>query len=473
MHAATVRDEPWDGRRHEAKAGRISLSPDRRLQSGLTLALTWLGVLVMFVVPPPLLTEMGIPYDAPTGGFVFKLHPSTYLLLLAFLIALVERGNPVRAFGRSLGHQPAVAFYLFVEVLLIAYSVLRYGFSGAAFFIDSQLVPGILALLLARFDLDTLVRLFRFILVVLVVNAILGVGEQLLQERLIPLTVAGGVVLHEDVFRATALMGHPLANAAVMGFALFAFYAVRPPLLRAFLCLLGVVALLSFGGRTGFAVNVALLLLLVGVDLIGTLRRGESSYRLLTGGTVLALLLLGVVLVAVAFGGVGQRIIEKLTWDESASVRQVSFTVYRFLTPEQLLFGVSPDEILKLIARLGIGSEAATIENFWIVLSLQLGALFCALFAAGFLVFIVHLDRIGPVALRFGLFGFVLVASTSNSLSSKTAIFGMVVAIAHGTAAYRLRAAEADEPEPRRFPYPPTRQRTRSAPYPGPQPRDR
>ena len=208
-------------------AARVSLSPDRRSQLRATAGLAFLSVALTMVVSAPLLTVLGVPYDAPYGAFAFKLHPGTYVLAAAFALALAERGNPLAELGRSLAHQPAVALHLLAVALAAAYAVARYGPSGAAFFVDSLFAPGVLALLLARLDPGTLRRLFALVVGLLALNATLGVAEQLLQARLVPLTVLGGKALEEDVFRATALMGHPLANAVVTGFGLFAFYALR------------------------------------------------------------------------------------------------------------------------------------------------------------------------------------------------------------------------------------------------------
>jgi hypothetical protein len=148
--------------------------------------------------------------------------------------------------------------------------------------------------------------------------------------------------------------------------------------------------------------------------------------------------LAGTVLLAVTYGGVGERILGNLAWDRSAEVREVSLTVYRFLRPEQLLFGVSPDEIGGLMRRLGLDYPYETIENFWVVLSLQLGFPFFALFVAGFLALLLHLARISAAPIRLALVGFVLAASTNNSLSAKTAVLSVVVATIYGCAAYRL-----------------------------------
>lgn len=419
-------------------ADRVSLSPDRPSQSALVTWLTYLSVGLSLGVSAPLLTVLGIPYDAPTGNFVFKIHPGTYALGAAFALALAERGNPIAELWRSLAHQPAVAFYLLTDALVTGFSVARHGLSGAAFFVDAQLAPGVLALLLARLDLAALRRLFALIVAFFALNATLGVAEQLVQTRAIPLTVLGGQELGETVFRATALSGHPLAGASVTALALFAFWSLADFRVRVALCWLAIVALLSFGGRTSLGLSLALFAVLLAFTGLRALRRGTLSYRMVTGGAALAALLVGAVLVAVTFGGIGERILGNLAWDRSAEVRQVSVTVYQLMRPEQLLFGVSPDEIGGLIRRLGLDYPYETIENFWIVLSLQLGFPFFALFTAGFLVLLLHLARISGAPMRLALLGFVLAASTNNSLSAKTTVLSVVVATIYGCAAYQL-----------------------------------
>ena len=106
-------------------ADRVSLSPRHRSQSRATAGLAFLSVALTMSVSASLLTVLGIPYDAPHGAFVFKLHPGTYVLAAVFALALAERGNPLAELGRSLAHQPAVALYLLAVTLAVAYSVAR------------------------------------------------------------------------------------------------------------------------------------------------------------------------------------------------------------------------------------------------------------------------------------------------------------------------------------------------------------
>jgi hypothetical protein len=417
-------------------AGSLSLEPFGPPPSRTLVWLITLALLVAAGASSSLLSNIGVPYTTPTGNFLFKLHPATWLIGLTLVLALTERGNPLRELGRSLVHQPATSAYVGSVLMMIVWSVARFGMSGAAFFIDTLLVPGLLALLLARLDLTTQRRLFTVVCLVLVGNALLGIGEQLLKKPLVPVN-AGGILLTDDLFRATALFGHPLSNAMVTGFGLFVLYRLHGRAARFFCCLVTVAALFSFGGRTALGASVVLLLGLTVVDLVRHAREDGLSYRELTGGIALIILALGSIITAVASGSIGERIMGSLAWDSSAQVREKSILVLYLIDWSQFLFGLSPAAIEKVMLQAGINAPYEAIENFWVLLLLQTGAPLLALFTACLLAFLVHLSILGGAAIGLGFVIFVIAASTSNSLASKTEVFVMVVAMAQLAAAYR------------------------------------
>lgn len=418
-------------------ASALSLCPPGRPASRAVAVLTLLALLVAITVSSSLLTALGIPYAAPTGSFVYKLHPATLLIGLALVLALAGNGNPLRELGRSLAHQPAVAVYLGTVLAMAGWSVLRFGLSGAAFFIDTLMMPAVLLLLLARLDLDQQRRLFVAVAGLLVLNALIGIAEQLLRVRLEPYTVGEGIVLVEDVFRATALFGHPLTNAALTGFLLFVLYRLRDPAARLALCLVATAALLSFGGRTALMVNLALLVMLATLDLARHARDEGLTYRQLTGGTLLIFLMLATLVAAVAMGSIGQRIATSLVWDQSAQVREKSLLVFGHLGWQPLVFGMSPEQIAEAAWNVGIRPPDAAIESFWLVLALQVGIPLTALFGLGLAGFFARLARLGGAAVGLGLLGFVLVTSTSISLAFKSELLVVVAALAHLAAVHR------------------------------------
>jgi hypothetical protein len=111
---------------------------------------------------------------------------------------------------------------------------------------------------------------------------------------------------------------------------------------------------------------------------------------------------------------------------------------------QQLLFGMSPDEIARAAEEVGIRFPSEAIENFWVVLLLQVGALLLALFAVSLVLFCARLARRGGTAVGLGLFGFLIVASTSNSLATKSEVFVVVILLAQLAAAYRCHGLLQD-----------------------------
>ena len=166
-----------------------------------------------------------------------------------------------------------------------------------------------------------------------VLNALLGIVEQLLRVRLEPYTVGDGIVLVEDSFRATALFGHPLTNAALTGFVLFVLYRLRDPAAR-----------LAFVPRRGGGPAVVRRpdALMPSTSLCWSYWRRSISpgmpategltYRQLTGGTLLIVLMLAGLMAAVAMGGLGQRITASLVWDRAPrSAARASLVLRRWI----------------------------------------------------------------------------------------------------------------------------------------------
>lgn len=403
------------------------------------------------ILSPALLSALGIPYDAPYGPFWFKLHPGDYPLLLALACSLAAYGNPLSELLRRLRAQPLLAAYLLAMALAFAYSLLRHGPSGSAFFIDTLMMPAAIALILLPLEPARLRRLFALLLAAVAVNAAIGLAEAALQRHLVPYTVAGGVAVIEDKFRATALRGHPLENALLTGVALLAALdAPLRPLRRWALCALLVLALLAFGGRASFLLSALALAAFAGARAWAGLRAGRYGYLHIVGAALAALIAAPVAAAAVWKSGLGARIFQGLYLDDSAAVRLRVFDVFDHLDGYDLLFGIAPQRIQELAARIGLAQNLEAIENFWLFMLLQLGAFGFAVFAAGLGCGLYWLwRRAGPGA-RWALLAFALTASTTNSLASKTSALTLLFALLCSLRGYRSAPAPAARPAPAR-----------------------
>ncbi len=424
------------------------------LPAGLDRAARGLALLALAIyltVSPALLTVLGIPYDAPYGSFVFKLHPGSYLLALAAALSLAAQGNPLRALPRRLRAQPLLAAYLAAMLLVFGYSLLRHGASGSAFFIDTLMMPAAIALILGNAAPPWRLRVYRTILALVLLNAGLGLAEAALQRHWVPYTVAGGVPVIEDRFRATALLGHPLENALVTSIVLLACLQ-RPwtPWRRAGLCALLGLALLAFGGRTSFVLTVAALAAWGAFAGWRGLRAGRYGYLHALGAAIAAIFAAPPAALAVWGSGLGQRIFQGLYLDESATVRLRIFAVLDHLDASELAFGIAPAQIQALAARVGLDAQLEAIENFWLFMLLQLGAFGFAVFAAGLLCGLWMLWRQGGAGVRWAVLVFLVTASSTNSLASKTSALTLLFALCCALGAGQAQRAARRAPAPAR-----------------------
>ncbi len=367
------------------------------------------------------LFALGIPYDAVWGNVIAKLHPGTYLTLAAALTALASHGNPLVVAAAALRREPWLAAYIAGMGFVFAYSVLHNGPSGAAFIIDTLMVPAVTVLTLGLLQPQRSRQCLWWLLLPLTVNAVLGIGEALLRARAIPLIIAGTYEAIDTSFRPSALMGHPLINALATATLLpLPLFLRIPAIWRAAWVGLLWVALLAFGGRASFLVATALYgAHALGCALHGALR-GRWSYLQIVAALLGVLLVPTLLAGGIVASGLGERIFQSLQWDSSAQVRARIWEMPGYLGARDTLFGISPHDIDVLSARIGLEATSEAVENFWLSMFLQLGLV-------GFVPFVLAMGCAvrwmwvaSPTLLRISMAVFFLSASGFNSLASKT-----------------------------------------------------
>jgi hypothetical protein len=244
------------------------------------------GVVLRLALSAPALHRLGVPYDLPWGPFPSKIHPGSYVLMLAFVTGLVSHGNSVASPLELARKHRLLAGYMLSMVAVFAWTVLRHGPSGQAFFIDTLWMPGVAALTIVMHHRGRQRQLLTILMLLLLANAALAVGEAAIGRRLIPLHAGRDGIIEEYWFRASALMGHPLANSLVT-VSLMPVIVVMPWSLHLRLAALGLLtlSLLSFGSRANLAA-VGVYALLACVPLALHLVRGRFSYRQISGGLV-------------------------------------------------------------------------------------------------------------------------------------------------------------------------------------------
>ena len=370
----------------------------------------------MLAMPDQLMSWLGTHYTMPGGNSLEKLHPSTYLLVAAFLLACLESGDPFRLLLAWCRMRPAYIVYALVILGVSGSLVIRHGLSGVAFAADTLLRPALFALLLMLLDHRVRDRLFLFIVGFVVANSCLGIVEVLTNWRLIPYMLGGEPVL-EQHFRATAMMGHPLDNALATALTLiFVAGHIHGQVLKGALILLLGLGLLAFGGRTALFAGLMGLVLVAFVNLIDELRSGSFTY--MRGILRLLAMLFGPLAIAGVIVGtdIGQRIFAKLAWEGSAQARLEAFRFVSMMTSDEIWFGIAASRFDQLLESL---NTVQVVENFWLILLARFGLIAFVPFCIAFIAFLYRLSREGDWKVKVAVVIFLLIASSNNSLATK------------------------------------------------------
>ncbi len=133
----------------ERRALRVATAPGRQAAAAedgwLSRACFWLvaaAVLVRMGVSTNLLFLLHLDYAAPGGNPVVKIHPGTYLAVLAFAAMLLGSGEPLRRLGRHCAAFPSHFAFVAMMLLCIVHLLVNVGTSGVAVFVDSYLCAG-------------------------------------------------------------------------------------------------------------------------------------------------------------------------------------------------------------------------------------------------------------------------------------------------------------------------------------------
>lgn len=419
----------------------------RRLCARASFAATAASLALTLLLSALVLEQVGLThYASPGGNILEKVHPGTWMAMVALGLRAAGERNPVAALRGQLSRYPQLLLYGLAVAAAGAHSALV-SKTPITPLIDTFLLPAFYFLLLEDFDERSIRRLAWLVGAILAANALVGVAEYVSGWRLIPIDLppdvtddprhAPGMVfdwraaLAAD-WRPTALLGHPLTNADITGVFVAALCARDAgwiaPGLRFGLLMLLLLALFSFGGRASLVVT----LIVVAATAAGWL------FRFLGGGVRVSLRRWAYVLLAAPFllggldalieAGFFDRMIDRFSNDAgSAETRMKMFELFRPFDVESLLLG--PDAgVLATQQRLQ-GLEFG-IESFVVGFILDYGLIVALLLFAGLGAFIAAILRAAGRGAGAALLVFFVVAATSESIAAKTTEFGVVVALA-------------------------------------------
>ena len=408
--------------------------------------LFWLSVsaiLLQFFLTGNVLQTMGIDVN-------MRVHPASVLVLLCATYALLTGVVP---FHKRCRRSPRLLLFVFGVPLLAVYTVYFNGINGAAFYFDSFWSPALLALLLESATDKQKRWLAKLLMVIVIVNVLIGLWESVTQSNWFPF-VANATDGADDLasldtedFRANAFYGHPLGASLITSMAFFLLYSMRIRVIFAGPVIgLLLVGLLAFGGRTALGItglfSTIAVFYVVAVGIIRCNLRLDFMMGILAAAIIVPLLI-GIIVTQTT---IADRIIDTLYFDDSAQVRVTQWMVLDYLSLKNWLFGVPLADLEAMKYQIGLDASE-DIENFWLLLLLNLGAIGFVAFLIMFGAFLVHIARCGG-----GLNGWMLmlaaliIDSSSNSLGTKSNDLFIEVAFLMAMSGFRNYARQLQAP---------------------------
>lgn len=382
-------------------------------------ALFWIGVLAIllqFFITRNLVAVVWRDVN-------IRVHPATFIVFGCAVYALLSGVVP---FHQRCRDAPTLVLFVFGIPLLAVYAAFFNGFSGTAFYIDSFWAPSLLAVLLEPASDKQKRLLGRILLFLIVMNVMIGLIESITHNNWFPFIMDDDGSKHSgeqavDDFRANAFYGHPLTASLITSMGFFLLYRMNLRFIFA-APIFGVmmIGLLEFGGRTALGVTIIVSVVAAFyVFIAGIIRRDLKLDFVLAiiAGAIIIPLLVGVVVTQTT---IADRIIDTLYFDDSAQVRTMQWAVLRWLSLKNWLFGIPLQELEILKFQIGLDANE-DIENFWLLLFLNLGAIGFIAFLYLFGSFLIHIARFGG-----GMNGWLLMLSAlvidsgSNSLGQKS-----------------------------------------------------
>jgi hypothetical protein len=385
-----------------------------------------LALALLGTVPPTLLSVLKIHYVTSGGGFYEKFHPGTYVFILAFCALLLRGRGPIAEVDRMISQAPLMVPYAFsILIVLIQSIVLGHPVTST---VDTFLLPIIACLVVWSLSPEDRRPLVWTLHALMIVNILLGYFEHLSGHRIVPLEVGNQVFTNE--WRATALFGHPLRAAGLVGAYTLALL-LRPSLcpsfaLRACLIPLCIGSLFMFGGRTALVMVLASVVLVGAWSVFRLLRGAHTRLPLVLAGICIAFVVAAAALALYDAGSLDQMLLRFTSDRGSAWARIESLHLLSSIPTRDLLLGSEAPHIESLQALFGI---RVGIEDFWIACIAQYGLIATVILTIGLGCFFAEvLRRSHPAATALMIF-LVVIAASSVSFSAKGVILTQYVLI--------------------------------------------
>jgi hypothetical protein len=359
-----------------------------------------------------LLESLGISYVAEGGTPIFKIHIYSYLILSLFSLLLITY-DIKHIVEKMDGFFKVWLVSLTCLFFVIIFGLFKFGLSGMAYLVDTFLSPLLALAIVFMLSLEQNKRLLTYIAYLLLLNCLVAIGEFSLSIRLFDVDFKSF-----SYFRSTAFLTHPLNNALI-SVAIIPLVLDKTRLPTIIFLGLSILALFSFGGRAALGIYILMMFFISLPACFKLITTGISMSKLKF--SLLCLLSYFLVIafaIVVLESGIADRIISKMYIDESASARFDVFYLLEQLSLHEWFFGATDNLRSAIEIYLGI----TVIENYligWIFTFGLIGAL--PLFIS-FSYPLYYFFMKGQWPVKVTILGFLIVAASNNSLTTKTPI---------------------------------------------------
>ena len=383
-----------------------------------------LSMISTFVLSGDVLSLFGYNFALAGASFLYKLHPSFYLIILAFCSLFFYKGGASLFFETMLKKRNF--FLLLACVFCMAYKALILK-QPATPFIITWLYAVLVLCFFECFSTQQKRHIYNVLLVVITFNALMGVAEYVNGAKFVPASYfsmeEGGLIdVSEWGFqRAGALYGHPLIATLISATVVAGFYgkslsvALTKPERICFWA--SVLSFPAFGGRTSIAVCFLIASFIAAVKLYRAFAGQHISHKKMIV-FLIGLFAAPLVLSFMFELGLFDSVIDRLQDDNGSAGTRLSAFYILFDTPYFEIFAGDYNKQL-FVRQLLFGTKYG-IEIFWLAILLQFGAIVSAFMI--YILFIIHkylYDYIAKYTIWSSLV-FLLGISSGTGLASKT-----------------------------------------------------
>lgn len=337
-----------------------------------------------------------------------KIHPISYLLFGLLALKLITLDLKLL---KTLFFNKSVLFYLISVFGLLGYLIISDNASSMSFIIDTLLIPVLFFVYFKTTSKEAQQRAIDFAIFFILINSSIAIFERLQATNLFPITYTYG-----EVFRSTALLGHPLNNALItLVFVLLILVININPIKKNTCLSILLLSLMCYGARGCLFAAVIGIFLLYVIPAIFSQNAYFKGSKLVSitliflGGIVLAIMLF--------YSSFGERLVDVSFFDDSANTRTQALDLINFNSLSDYFWSMPQNEIDLLTFHFKIG----IIENFLVVWILKFGLIFSGIILVTLFNFLYTNFResnkiIGIIILLL----FLGAAVTNNSLATNT-----------------------------------------------------